>query len=194
MTVTVIKLGGSLLHSAELPIWLETIHSLASTTNIVIVPGGGAFADKVREIQPLRNLSDKTAHQMALLGMCQFGYLLAGLSENIQLVEDIDSVAKNLNKNIPIIWLPTALINDDSEVSASWDFTSDSIALWLAINLLADRLVLVKTKYLDHDLPIEKHINNNDIDKGFKKFVDKYSADIKFMQKSQHQLLKGICL
>ena len=190
MSVTVIKLGGSLMRSVELSAWLASIESLATNTNIIIVPGGGEFADKVRETQALCKFDDQYAHRMALLAMSQYGYLLAGINPRLQIVEDIDALPLNLSMKMPLLWLPTTLIQDDSEIPSSWDFTSDSIALWLAIKLAAHRLILVKSKDLTNaKLLINNHIENNDLDKGFQQLTDKYSGKIYFMEKKQYSLL-----
>ena len=42
----VVKLGGSVVRSAELPTWLDAI--VQAPCPIVVVPGGGALADEVR--------------------------------------------------------------------------------------------------------------------------------------------------
>ena len=191
MTVTVVKLGGSLMRSSELTDWLDTVQSLAAITNIIIVPGGGEFADKVRETQAVLGFDDLTAHRLALLAMSQYGYLLAGLSQNLHVVEDLESLSSGLDKNIPQLWLPTLLLKDDSEILASWDYTSDSIALWLATKLNANNLVLVKTKTLEQTkISIEEHIKSNTLDKGFQQLADKFQGEIHLINKSHyHQLI-----
>jgi 5-(aminomethyl)-3-furanmethanol phosphate kinase len=178
------------MRSTELSSWLDSIESSASDSDIIIVPGGGEFADKVREMQVLFKFDDQRAHRMALLAMSQYGYLLAGINPKLQIVEDLDALSSKLGKKLPLLWLPTALINDDSEIPASWDFTSDSIALWLAIQLAAHSLILVKSKDLNcRNLSIKKHIENGDLDKGFQELNDKYSGEIIFFNKSQYRQL-----
>lgn len=186
MSITVIKLGGSLLRCGELPVWLETIQAIAKRTNIIIVPGGGEFADKVRETQGIHSFSQYTAHQMALLAMCQYGYLLAEKSINTEIVNNIKALPKNFGNKIPQLWVPMDLIDNKEAIPANWHFTSDSIALWLAIKLAADRLVLVKPKNLDNSLSIEKHIKNNDIDVGFSSLINGFSGDLNLIGKNQH--------
>jgi len=80
----VVKLGGSLLGSPELPRWLDTLVQV-SDGKVVIVPGGGIFADAVREAQKLAHVSDATAHHLALCAMDQFGLLLAGMNPSLVL-------------------------------------------------------------------------------------------------------------
>ncbi len=61
----VIKLGGSLEKSNQLTKCLETIHKMPS--NIVIVAGGGVFADQVRLTQKKWCFNEIIAHEMAIL-------------------------------------------------------------------------------------------------------------------------------
>jgi 5-(aminomethyl)-3-furanmethanol phosphate kinase len=193
LSLTVIKLGGSLMGSAELSSWLKSIELISKQNNIVIVPGGGKFADSVRDLQKIYHFNDLSAHSMALLAMCQFGYLLAGINSNIKVVDDLEKLQSSLGNQLPILWLPLSLTADQTEIEASWDFTSDSIALWLATKLSAENLVLVKSKSLNNDRKnIVDHINNGDIDKGFQQLSDKYSGEITFFEKSQSHLITQI--
>ncbi len=190
MTITVVKLGGSLMRSNELTGWLDTIQSLATMTNIIIVPGGGEFADKVRETQASIGFDDQTAHRLALLAMSQYGYLLAGLNQNLHIVEDLESLSSGIDKSMPQLWLPTLLLKDDSEIPVSWDYTSDSIALWLAAKLNANNLVLVKTKTLEQTkISVEEHIKDNTLDKGFQQLTDKFQGEIHLINKNHHHQL-----
>jgi len=187
LSLTVIKLGGSLMRSDELSSWLSSIESLSTNSTVIIVPGGGEFADSVRNLQKIHGFNDHTAHRMSLLAMCQYGHLLAGMSPNLQIIEDIDVISPSFGKNRPLLWLPLSLCDDDSEISASWDFTSDSIALWLATKLLAKKLVLVKSIDLNAaNLSIRNHIKMNHLDKGFQQLIEDYSGKILFLEKSQH--------
>jgi len=134
----VVKLGGSLADSDLLPLWLE---ALAECPGVVVVPGGGPFADAVREAQVRWAFSEQIAHDMAILGMRQYGLMLADLgglpmaSEPAELLEWRDRCA---------VWLPLPKTLNAAGICASWDVTSDSIAAWLAARLEADNLLLIK--------------------------------------------------
>lgn len=190
LSLTVIKVGGSLMRSAELTLWLESIAKYAQKTNVIIVPGGGEFADKVREAQQTLCFDNQTAHRMALLAMFQYGYLLAGLNPSINVIEDIDGLLTATDNNLPLLWLPGLLLNDFSEIPASWDYSSDSIALWLAIKLNADRMVLIKSL----DKPTSENdltflINEKHIDRGFSSLLNSFSGEIKVFASEQYDLL-----
>lgn len=140
--IEVIKLGGSLYGSDLLESWL-TILNATSAENIVLVPGGGPFADVVREAQQRYGFDDVVAHQMAIVAMQQFGRMLLALSPN--------AVAFSFPGDQPLqsgklnIWLPTPALFTVKEIEQSWRVSSDSLALWLAQSLQAQRLTLVKS-------------------------------------------------
>ena len=73
----VVKLGGSVVRSAELQAWLDVL--AAARAAIVVVPGGGALADEVRACQSQLGFGDRAAHRMALLAMDQLAWAVAGL-------------------------------------------------------------------------------------------------------------------
>ncbi|MBV8535260.1 MAG: aspartate kinase, partial [Alphaproteobacteria bacterium] len=75
MTV-VVKLGGSLANAGTLRSWLGVVRENGAG-RCVVVPGGGAFADAVRDTQQRVGFSDRAAHVMALLAMEQYAALLA---------------------------------------------------------------------------------------------------------------------
>ncbi len=183
------------MRSAELSCWLDSIVAISKNANVVVVPGGGEFADTVRNLQKIHQFDELAAHQMALLAMCQFGYLLAGMNKQFKIIEDIEILSSTMGKSLPLLWLPTILINDQSEIPASWDFTSDSIALWLATKISATKLVIVKSKDLNKDnISIRNHIKSDNLDKGFQELSNIYSGEILFFEKSQYNQLNEIQL
>jgi aspartokinase-like uncharacterized kinase len=78
MVDTVVKLGGAILaHTAYLDSALEAISAAARHHRLLIVPGGGPFADVVRDVDRRLQLSDDAAHWMAILAMDQSAHLVA---------------------------------------------------------------------------------------------------------------------
>jgi aspartokinase-like uncharacterized kinase len=140
--LTVVKLGGSYAFSPHLPLILQAIE--AADSPVVIVPGGGPFADTVRAAQPRMGLSDRAAHRMALLAMAQFAEALAGLSSGIRPAETIASIRITLAQGQIPVWSPWPLADGLGALPESWELTSDSLAAWLAGRLRAARLLLIK--------------------------------------------------
>ncbi len=120
----VVKLGGSLIHRAR-DLLNEIIeYSNAAGEKILIVPGGGIFADTVRKM----NASEEASHWMAVLAMEQFGYYIDD-GTNVKLTESLE-----FYENVGIL-LPYRLMKKKDELPHSWDVTSDTIAAWVALKL-----------------------------------------------------------
>ena len=139
---SVVKLGGSFATSPRLRTWLDAIASVPAP--LVLVPGGGPFADAVRAAQPAMGFDDAAAHRMALLAMNQFALALASLAPRLLPAEDLAAIDAALAARRVPIWCPWPMLREAPDVEESWNVTSDSLALWLATRMRAARLVLVK--------------------------------------------------
>jgi aspartokinase-like uncharacterized kinase len=139
----VVKLGGSLAGGPELRGWLDALG--VGGGSIVLVPGGGSFADAVRTMQRRWSFSDATAHHLALLAMEQYGLMLAGLQPVLQPAASRAAILRLLGRGCVPVWLPVRMALDRPEIPQSWEVTSDSLAAWLAAALRADGLLLVKS-------------------------------------------------
>lgn len=138
----IVKLGGSHAGSSLLRPWMRAI--AGSEAAVVLVPGGGPFADAVRAAQKTMGLDDTAAHDMALLGMAQFGRALASLEERAVLAASLAETAAALRAGRVAVWSPWPELRDTPDIPQTWDVTSDSLALWLARKLGASRLLVVK--------------------------------------------------
>jgi dihydroneopterin aldolase len=139
----IVKLGGSHAFAQHLAVWLDAL--LLVPGRVIIVPGGGPFADAVRTAQPRIGFDDPAAHRMALLAMEQFGCALAGLRPSLTLAESTADIRAALRAGGVPVWTPTRMVLEAKEVPANWDVTSDSLAAWLAGALGAKLLLLVKS-------------------------------------------------
>ncbi|HEY8084501.1 MAG TPA: uridylate kinase [Methylophilaceae bacterium] len=141
--MVIVKLGGSLLGSAELPRWLDAI-SQTSDGRIVIVPGGGVFADAVRQAQQTAGFDDAAAHQLAVLAMDQYARVLLALNSTLVAASTELEIAERSWQHRAIVWLPSVMVLAEEKIPKTWDVTSDSLAAWLAKRIKAKHLVLVK--------------------------------------------------
>jgi len=144
----VVKLGGSLNADPLLPQWLELLAQLGGG-RVTLVCGGGAFADEVRRAQTRWQFDDLPAHNMAVLAMTQSAYMAHGLQPALQLARDKAEIHQVLRGGQTAVWLPYEWLRDRSGADTSWDTSSDSIALDLARQLNAERLVVVKSCAID---------------------------------------------
>jgi aspartokinase-like uncharacterized kinase len=142
MKPLVVKLGGSTAGHEEMKRWID---ALATTTfPLVIVPGGGPFADQVRISQRRLAYSDDAAHAMAILAMDQFGIAIAERNIRLQPARLISEIHEVLNAGDVPVWLPSSMTIGASDIPCSWDITSDSLSAWLCGQLDANTLLLIK--------------------------------------------------
>jgi aspartokinase-like uncharacterized kinase len=142
----VVKLGGSLAASDRLPDWLR---ALAGRSDLVLVPGGGPFADQVRAMQARWGFDDATAHHLALLAMEQFGRMLCALQVGLAPAATPSAMDAVMRQGETPVWMPTTMVLDDARIASSWDVTSDSLAAWLCGRIGASGLLLVKSVPLE---------------------------------------------
>lgn len=145
----IVKLGGSLADWADLRRWVRLL-TADRTVDLIIVPGGGPFADQVRTAQARWKFDDASAHRMAILAMEQYGLMLTALSRGrIAPAASPAGLRTALRRGATPVWAPSAMAFADAdgkgEIAESWDMTSDSLAAWLAGKLRADHLILVKS-------------------------------------------------
>jgi len=141
----VVKLGGGLLAFPDcFDAALDAITAAAQTVRLLVVPGGGPFADAVREVDRRWRLPDAAAHWMAVLAMDQHAHLVvARLSDGV-LAEDARGISEALEaRRLPVL-APSRWLRAADPLPHSWDVTSDTIAAWITGQVGAARLVLVK--------------------------------------------------
>lgn len=138
----VIKVGGSL---AENPDVLKALGAelcrIACNYQITVVPGGGKFADVVRELDERYGLAPEFSHRMAILAMDQFGLFLSQIIPKTCLCASIEE-AKILSKQGKVaLFLPSKLLFESDPFEPSWDVTSDSITAYIAAKLQAQKVI-----------------------------------------------------
>lgn len=168
----VVKIGGSLLGSPELPRWLDTLVKI-SDGKVLIVPGGSVFADAVREAQSISQINDAVAHHLALLAMDQFGLLLTGMNPGLVTASSELEIAERGWQHRGIVWLPSHMVMADETIPKNWQVTSDSLSAWIANKIGSEHLVLVKSKTISNYSRItssQSLIADGLIDSAFGKF------------------------
>ena len=141
----VVKVGGGLLAVPRaLDRAVRALETAAARRPLLVVPGGGPFADAVRRFDAVHGLSPVSAHWMAMLGQDQYGHVLAERISRAVLVRDPESVAEaHVASRVPVLAPSRWLIAADV-LPHAWDATSDSVAAFVAGAVDADLLVLLK--------------------------------------------------
>lgn len=140
----IVKLGGSLIGAPELEAWLDALVKFGDG-KVVIVPGGGVFADAVRDAQVKTGIDDATAHQMAVMAMDQYATLMVGLNSELVTASSELEIAERGWQHRAVVWKPSQMVLADKDLPMRWDLTSDSLAAWLATKLNAQHLLIVKS-------------------------------------------------
>jgi aspartokinase-like uncharacterized kinase len=167
----IVKLGGSLSRDARLPHWLRMLAELGGG-RVVVVPGGAAFADAVRDAQGHWGFDDLTAHNMAVLAMAQTAHLLHALEPRLALAADEDAIRRAQHAGQAVLWMPLSLLRDAPDILTSWEVTSDSLALWLARRLNAERLVVVKACEVRRPYTLKELTERGLVDGRFDQWAD----------------------
>ena len=142
---TVVKIGGGLLaHPVHFEAALKPVADAAATQRILVVPGGGPFADAVRYADRHLKLDARTAHWMAVMAMDQHGYLLVSRLRGAELAANPAGIVATLGRGRLPVLAPLSWLRELDPLPHSWDVTSDSIAAWVAGMVGASRLVLIK--------------------------------------------------
>jgi len=142
-TPLIVKLGGSLY--AHVPDLVPILRS--SVLPLLIVPGGGPFANAVRQA----GLDDETAHWEAIMAMNQYGRYIASYGLPVT-----DRLAV---PDRTVIFLPGRCLREQDPLPHSWDVTSDTIAAWVAAELHLDLLLLKSVDGIHEGVVLKKHLN-----------------------------------
>jgi len=124
--VIVVKVGGSLYDHPRLgPALQQYLDSLEEPA--LIVPGGGPFADAVRELDRIHAPGQEACHWLALEAMNLAGAFLKSLGVTAPILDAV------------------AFCREHDVLPHSWASSSDSVAALTATIHRASRLVLLKS-------------------------------------------------
>lgn len=189
--VWVVKLGGSLTNSPLLKDWLDLLVAHGQG-RVVIVPGGGCFADQVRVVQNQWDFDDQYAHQMALLAMQQMAVFFQGMVSKIRLACSPEQVTDLLENQEVVAWFPDITELTKAGIDASWDVTSDSLAAWIAQQLSATKLILVKSALIPEWQSTEELIELGIVDKAFNQYACKLNSQIEVINRRDIESFRSL--
>ncbi|MBP2172133.1 aspartokinase-like uncharacterized kinase [Methanococcus voltae] len=146
--IVILKIGGSLTLNCEnllkeLKIQIKELNDINNLikTKLLIIPGGGNFANNVRDIYEKTNLSDDGAHKLATLCTDLTGVYMKDIS-NVKTANNIYDVKDMFRYEDLLIFLPSNLILSTDKLPRSWDVTSDSFAGYIADLIDCKKLII----------------------------------------------------
>jgi len=170
----VLKIGGSWITNPNLTTLLKTLDK-KKKGKMIIVAGGGCFADSVRFAFKKTKMSEKIANTLALKSTEIFCSYLKDINKKLYLTTNQRFRENSLN-----VWLPSLILSNEKSFKKNWNSTSDSVAAWLSTNIKAEGLVFIKS------LKKFKKINKlgdlqkkNIIDKNTSTYLKSFKGEIK---------------
>ncbi|WP_421078419.1 [5-(aminomethyl)furan-3-yl]methyl phosphate kinase [Methanothermococcus sp. Ax23] len=141
-----IKVGGSLTYFArhllsELKIFCSDGSDNGGENKIIVVPGGGAFANVVRDLNEKGGLNNRSSHKLATMSMDLTGIYFSEIS-GIKTADNLYDAKKLLEEENIVILLPSKIVLSTDELPHSWDITSDSIAAYIARLLNLNNIII----------------------------------------------------
>ena len=166
----IFKIGGSWIKNPKLD-ELATLFNKFKDEKIVIVTGGGCFADSVRCAYKNSNMNEKTGNFLALKATEIFAHYLKIKNPNFFLSDKEDEFYENKIK----IWLPSKVLSKERTFEKNWNSTSDSVAVWLGNKIVSKGIIFLKSLSFSKTNTYSLNtLQNQDIlDQNVKKYLSK---------------------
>ena len=189
----IVKLGGSLTRDRSLLDWLRMLAEYGGG-RVALVAGGGGFADAVRKAQRAWQFNDLAAHNMATLAMVQTALMLHAMEPRLVPATEDAEIRHALHVGSPALWLPYKALRDAPDLLTGWDVSSDSLSLWLARRLNAERLVIVKSCAVNPQHSLAALSNAGVLDARFAQWAVDAPFPIEVLQRNQREHVRNALL
>ncbi len=151
----IVKLGGSLLDLPDLPQRLAAYREAEMGQQTLLVIGGGATANAVRQFDQQFSIGEHASHWLAVRRCSSMRICSQAQLPDVCLVCDDTQCdrawqAGQLAIMSPLSWLERE-DRQSIHIPHCWQFTSDSIAAHVACQLGAKRLTLLKSTLPEDD-------------------------------------------
>jgi aspartokinase-like uncharacterized kinase len=174
----VVKVGGSLFSMPDLGQRLRRWLTAQGETRFILVPGGGAVADVVRDLDRQHFLGEETSHWLALRALDLNAEFLAAILGDApgQVIEDLGACRALWSRGgIPIMAARAFARADEGRPGClphSWSVTSDSLAARLAVVCGASDLVLLKSVAIPEGIGWQQASEIGLVDRYFPQIAD----------------------
>jgi aspartokinase-like uncharacterized kinase len=174
MALVIYKLGGSLLELDDWPVRLSRLwNTRPLDERRLLIVGGGAAADLVREWDGRFSLGEEAAHELALESLRLTEQLAARLLPGCRQITSPEQVL-GLSQVPGLISVKAFLEcaeSEDRPVPRHWEFTTDAGSAWIGGYLHADELVLLKSASLRDSPTLEQLAEGGLIDLEFSRWA-----------------------
>ncbi|MBY8980432.1 MAG: hypothetical protein KGD72_08585 [Candidatus Lokiarchaeota archaeon] len=154
----VFKIGGKILENfKDIKSTISQLTQLFEDKilqKIIVIPGGGSFANFVRSLDDVLQIGDDLAHWIAIYSMNYNGIMLHRKYPDFEIIEKLKIFQEAKQKFC--IFLPYRFLREDDILPHNWDVTSDSIALYIATKLKLSQCFLIKN--IDGIFNIDKEL------------------------------------
>jgi aspartokinase-like uncharacterized kinase len=142
-----VKVGGSLLGWPEFPARLRAYLDGQAGRRVVLVVGGGRFADEVRRLDSVFGIGEKRSHGLALLSLDLSARVACAVVPGLVTVEEPAGLGVAFEGSAVPVVLPRRFLEKlgAGPLPECWDVTTDSIAARLGEALGAHDLTLIKS-------------------------------------------------
>jgi aspartokinase-like uncharacterized kinase len=182
--LAIIKVGGSLFDLEGLGPKLTEWLSRLSFRKIILVPGGGRFANVVRRLDEVHKLGESISHRLALASMSLSAQFLGSIVRPCLVVKNLNECTQAWRTGHLPILDPFDLVvcgsPDEEALPATWDVTSDSVAAWITRLVGARILILLKSTSYAQGLGWQGAADRGLVDPVFSKLADG-SFDVRFV-------------
>ena len=144
----IVKLGGSLLDLPDLAQRLDRLRPAWGLRPLMVV-GGGAAADLVREWDRQHQLGEERAHWLALDALALTARLVESVWSPAHVTPREDQQRAWDRERVPLVsareWFEEAIRRETPAPPHTWHTTTDTIAAWIASLTQAESLWLLKS-------------------------------------------------
>jgi 5-(aminomethyl)-3-furanmethanol phosphate kinase len=149
----VIKVGGSLFDIPNLGARVREWLDAESIRQPLLVAGGGNAANMVREADNLDRLGEERCHWLALRALTFTAHLLAGRLDGAEVISDPGDRDRVWSAGkIPVLDMLAFAVADETRpghLPHRWEYTSDSLAVRVALVAQIPNLILLKSRSME---------------------------------------------
>ena len=142
MSLLVARIGDGLAATPHLKVWLDALAAWPGA--LVIAPGAGPFGVSARGAVQAMELNAVVAQRIALMAMDQYAVALAAVRPSPVIADADDVLRAAIAARRIAIWAPARMAAAATDIPATSEISSDSLACWLAGKLGAAHLLLIE--------------------------------------------------